>query len=238
MLGREATYAEHLEKMQGSVGQERFFAGFDCWYRSLLPSDRKARILDFGCGRGDFLAYLRALGYQELEGFDVISSYSRAITDDIGAVLHITSDPLSFLDSHPESYDVVLLKDVLEHVAPSEMIPLLEGIYRSLRPGGRVIVSGPHAASLTGLYTRYLDFTHTTCFTLPSLDYVLRSAGFDGAHSASPRRRFSIRPARLLLAFARTIWFSTLKFIYFVEAPHDPGNPPHFYNRLVVWADR
>ena len=33
-------------------------------------------------------------------------------------------------------------------------------------------------------------------------------------------------------------WFRILKLIYFIESPQDPRNPPHFYNRVVVWAER
>ncbi|MFQ5654208.1 MAG: class I SAM-dependent methyltransferase [Planctomycetota bacterium] len=233
---RGGPYARHLESIHASVPAERFHEGFEAWYGGLLPADRAAPILDLGCGRGQLLRYLALRGHTSAEGFDVISEFARGIRESTGFPVHVGDDPRAFLAGRAGSFELITLLDVLEHIPVPEIIPLLESVRRALRAGGRVIVSGPHAASLTGLYTRYLDLTHTTCFTLTSLRYALESAGFEGVVSLEPRIRLGLRPGRWGLLLAQKLVSLAMGLLYRVEAPGDPSNPPHFHRRIAVAA--
>ena len=42
-------------------------AGYGEWYYDCLPTDKKARILDIGCGDGKFLSFVQQQGYQSIE---------------------------------------------------------------------------------------------------------------------------------------------------------------------------
>jgi len=36
-----------------------------------LPEDKKAKIIDLGCGNGGFVYWLQQIGYQNAEGIDI-----------------------------------------------------------------------------------------------------------------------------------------------------------------------
>jgi SAM-dependent methyltransferase len=230
-------YAAHLNRVQAHSEPRRLKEGYDAWFGRVLPPAPSVRILDFGCGRGDFLAYAHLLGYRAIEGMDVMPDFADAIRERTGAEMHVVTDSFEFLRGRRSAFDCIVAKDVLEHLPHEDIVPLVTLFRESLRPGGRLIVSVPHAASPTGLYTRYLDFTHTTCFTVPSLTFVFKAAGFDNPFSVSPRLGWSLRPGSLALRAARTLWFAVLRLIFFLELPGDPTLPPHFYNRLVMVGD-
>ena len=88
----------------------------------------KTRLLDYGCGGGLFLSYLRESGYDAAVGYDEYhAEYSSP------AVLQ-------------ESYDAVLLQDVIEHVPdPRELVTTLHGL---VRPGGMLFIGTPNAESV------------------------------------------------------------------------------------------
>src|SRR5439155_26972464 len=50
------------------VGRERVFRKV---LLPLLPADKQARILDLGCGYGEFLCFLQKEGYQNAAGIDL-----------------------------------------------------------------------------------------------------------------------------------------------------------------------
>ena len=86
---------------------------------------REHKLLDYGCGGGAFLEFLRGEGYANAQGFD---EYSEAFAD------------RRALD---QQYDLVLTQDVLEHVA--EPWALLRRLGELVKPGGAVAIGTPNA---------------------------------------------------------------------------------------------
>jgi SAM-dependent methyltransferase len=83
------------------------------------------RILDFGCGAGLFLDFLKKQGYSDVSGYD--------------AFVENYSDP----NTLSGTYDVVLSQDVLEHFDdPREFFQMTSGC---VKPGGVLIVGTPNA---------------------------------------------------------------------------------------------
>jgi SAM-dependent methyltransferase len=76
----------------------------------------------------------------------------------------ITNVPLPFPD---ETFEVILCKDVLEHV---EYIPVLKDLYRILQPGGRIHIQVPHFTSKDACG----DPTHRNFFTVQTFKYFTR----------------------------------------------------------------
>lgn len=151
-------------------------------YSQLLPvlPERSAPVLDFGCGGGEFLAYLKSQGFTDIAGIDRSKEQvARCVERGLSQVEPIT-DSVAWLKSHPGHFAAIVLNDVLEHIAKPEIISTLEAIRTALRPGGKVVIKVPNAANAFGLVARYLDFTHEVAFTEHSLRQVLLAAGFDG----------------------------------------------------------
>ncbi|MFO0678086.1 MAG: class I SAM-dependent methyltransferase [Polyangiaceae bacterium] len=145
-----------------------------------LPEDKAARILDIGCGAGEFLEFLASRGYANAEGVD----YSReqiAWCQQKG--LHRTrliDDARGHLGALPDaSMPCFVMNHVLEHVPKGEIIALLELLRSKLTVGGGLVIQVPNMANLYGLAARYLDFTHEVGFTEHSLKQVLITAGFE-----------------------------------------------------------
>ncbi len=141
------------------------------------PSEN-LKILDVGCGMGHALLGLTRLGYPYVEGIDIDPKQIEACKRMNLRVCKVENSA-DFLNSRKEYYDVVILFDVLEHIAVSEQIETMRYVYQSLRIGGRVVLKVPNASALFAARWRYIDYTHCTSFTQCSLEFVLKNAGFE-----------------------------------------------------------
>jgi 2-polyprenyl-3-methyl-5-hydroxy-6-metoxy-1,4-benzoquinol methylase len=146
----------------------------------LFADQRQAPLLDFGCGGGEFLAYLRSVGFQQLHGIDrsgqqVDRCRARGLSN-----VELVMDSATWLQRHVGEFHTVVLNDVLEHIPKPDVLPTLEALRATLRSGGQLIIKVPNAANAYGLVARYLDFTHEVAFTEHSLKQVLVAAGFAG----------------------------------------------------------
>lgn len=89
---------------------------------------REHSLLDYGCGGGALVKYLRLHGYEQVHGFD---QYTSEFNDT--AVL-------------TQQFDYVLSQDVIEHVPdPSGLLDLFQN---RIKPGGRILVGTPNAEAM------------------------------------------------------------------------------------------
>ena len=134
-----------------------------------LPKGGK--ILDLGCGRGEFLRGFIRCG---LNGYGVDrSSMAKSICPEAEILQsNLENKPLPYEDN---SFDVIFIKSVLEHFYYPEK--LVQEVYRILNPGGLVITMVPDWESV--YKTFYDDYTHRTPFTLTSLNNIFSINGFD-----------------------------------------------------------
>jgi 2-polyprenyl-3-methyl-5-hydroxy-6-metoxy-1,4-benzoquinol methylase len=162
-------------------------AYFDQHVRRHLPDDRRAAILDVGCGFGGLLMYLRDLGYACATGVDA-SPEQVAMAHRLGLGRVTLATASEYLAGRAEELDLVLAVDVLEHLTREELLQVLDAIHAALRPGGRLLVQVPNAGSPFGGRLRYDDLTHEQAFTRSSIAQALRAAGFTrvSVHSVQP----------------------------------------------------
>lgn len=177
------------------------------YFRAIVPADRNARICDIGCGFGQTLRGLRALGYKNLVGLEPSEAAAAFCKAENLPVQHV--DVQGAIESGVGKFDFVFMMHVLEHVKKDEIVPLLRKIRTEmLLPNGRLFIAVPNAQSNTGPYWRYEDWTHETLFTAGSLFYVLKDAGFrsveiyDGDCMLDARWIWKF-PKRMLLAYYR-----------------------------------
>lgn len=133
-------------------------------YSEQLPRHASGRMLDLGCGRVPFWEFYRqyvsdsyCVDWQE-------SSHSDSYLDAVADLNHAL--PLA-----DESFDVVLLSDVLEHIR--RPVSLLSEISRVLAPGGKLIMNVPF---YYWLHEQPYDYYRYTRY---GLDYMAREAGLD-----------------------------------------------------------
>ncbi len=153
------------------------------------------RFLDYGCGAGMFSVHAAKQGALEVIGVDAedtVLATARffANREGVGSrCVFIRSENFPRL-SRTSGFDVILLKDVIEHVSDDQA--LIETAARHLTPGGIMVLSTQNSLSLNylieGTYHRKVlgnetwqgwDDTHLRFYTSLSLSRMLRKAGLE-----------------------------------------------------------
>lgn len=122
------------------------------------------RILDNGCGRGEFLHAFSSLG-METYGTD-ISSYCKD-----AKVVDLNTDKLPFPDDY---FDAVFSKSVIEHIENTEHY--MSEMKRILKRGGVLILMVPDWETQYIIF--YQDPTHIHPYTVKSMDRLLNMFEF------------------------------------------------------------
>lgn len=146
---------------------------------TLFPTDKNAKCLDIGVGRGEMLFLWRQLGYPRCEGIDI----SREVVDFCtrmfgeGIVMHI-DDTAEYLAVKKKSYDVITMIDVLEHIPRDDVLRVMTKVHEALCDGGVLIIQTPNMNSLFPSIHRYNDLTHEVGYQEHSLEQLMKWAGF------------------------------------------------------------
>lgn len=126
-------------------------------YLPYLPMLEGHRVLDIGCGAGEFLDFLRQRGIAAL-GLDLdAAEVARAQSRGLEAV---EAEALSYLQRCDEQFAAISLFQVIEHVPPGQVRPMVAACVAALAPGGALLIETinlRHPNALNGFYT---DPTH------------------------------------------------------------------------------
>ncbi len=146
-------------------------------YSQYLSQDKKAKILDVGCGMGHFLQFLAQAGYDDYLGVDISDQSIRYCQEKGIAKVRLINSLSEYLNMCP-MFDLIVLNDVIEHFPKEEILDILKKIYQKLNVNGKIIIKTGNMSSLAGLRIRYNDFTHEAGFTEYSLNQVLHYCDF------------------------------------------------------------
>jgi 2-polyprenyl-3-methyl-5-hydroxy-6-metoxy-1,4-benzoquinol methylase len=145
---------------------------------------RGMNLLDIGCAQGFFLFSASKAGYTT-KGIEISQDAVEYAREEFG--LDIEAKPFEELRFTENSFDVVTLWQVLEHVPYPLMI--LEEVHRILKPGGLLVVSTPNIESIPAkiLRKKWWDIKrlHVNQFTTKTLTGILQNAGFKNASCVS-----------------------------------------------------
>jgi 2-polyprenyl-3-methyl-5-hydroxy-6-metoxy-1,4-benzoquinol methylase len=152
----------------------------DARYRQLLRSFERhrqlGRILDVGCGSGQFLKAASAQGWAAY-GTEIASGTFEQLSA-LGIRYH--EGELHEANFDAGSFDVVYCSEVIEHVLDPRL--LLHEIHRIVRNGGLVYLTTPNYNSLTrrliGMKWRIFSREHLSYFTPSVLARAVGEAGF------------------------------------------------------------
>lgn len=141
---------------------------------------REGKILDLGCGYGNFLYYLKSLGYTNVTGLDISSEEIAICRKNFLSFSLIKSDIFEYIKNSNEKFDVIYLSHVLEHISKDKLNDLLQGFKKILNRGGFIIIVIPNcAAYFNATVSRYADITHEIGFVDKSLRQLFIVNGFE-----------------------------------------------------------
>lgn len=108
-----------------------------------LEASRRGRLLDVGCGNGEFMAFMRDLGWQ-VTGVEPDLAAVRAAKDLFG--LEVLHGYLEDTNLPQTSFDAITMNHIIEHVPdPNET---LRECFRLLKEEGQLIMVTPNTYSL------------------------------------------------------------------------------------------
>jgi 2-polyprenyl-6-hydroxyphenyl methylase/3-demethylubiquinone-9 3-methyltransferase len=188
----QAALTAYLEQQSKAYSRVK-----NAFVEELLGDLDGKRFLDYGCGAGLFAVKAAQAGAARVLGVDaeaaaLSTAQYFAQSEGVANLCHFMESESFPTFPLETEFDVILIKDVLEHVENDE--GLLSAAARLLAPAGRLVVSTQNAWSLNylieGTYYRIIrrdktwcgwDPTHLRFYTPFSLHQKLRTAGLEPA---------------------------------------------------------
>lgn len=135
------------------------------------------RVLDFGCGWGEFLAMCDRFG---LEGYGVDFAPDRRKQGHV-LIYPGIEDLKSDLRGKVSQFHVVTLFEVLEHLA--DPLVVLKSLHELMAPGAVLVLETPDCTGVEGIqsmedYRAIHPLSHINAFTPQSLRTIAGNAGF------------------------------------------------------------
>lgn len=152
-------------------------AAYAPFYAPLAARYPGARVLDLGCGRGEWLELLGEQGFAPF-GVDLDDGMLAACRER-GLQVELT-DALSALRATPDaSVAMVSAFHLVEHIPFGMVQDLIGEARRALLPGGLLVMETPNPENLVvGASSFYMDPSHLRPIPPPLLDFVVGFAGF------------------------------------------------------------
>lgn len=220
-------------KVMTPARDREFIYGYNN-YKPFLPKLYSApkfgcvKILDFGCGSGNYLNFFLGIGYNYVFGIDISKECIKYTKENITPNCKYVKSSFNFLKTHQNKYDVILLQDVIEHIVEEEVIELMKLLYNALDKNGILLMKVPNASSPIATSLRWGDLTHHTLYNQKSLEVLLRAGGF---------KEWIIRgeiPNNPLIGLLRKIYY------FFYDKYHRflGGNKTIYDKALIVCAKK
>jgi SAM-dependent methyltransferase len=170
----------------------------DEYIRHLLLPAGSPRLLDVGCGDGEFLAAMQEAGWS-VAGVD-------PNPDAVGLAqargVRVTEGTIAAASLEPEALDAITFRLVFEHLR--DPIATLQACRRALKPGGVLWIATPNLDSeghrMFGEHWIHLQAPrHAVLYTPTSLARLLSASGFEVLElRASPQAKWSFRMSAAL----------------------------------------
>jgi|GEM_PF-501605 len=137
----------------------------------------KQKVLDLGCGRGEFVELLleNSTGVSGVDLNDDMVGYCRE-----RGLPVVQGDLLSYLNRLPDGeLDGIFTAQVIEHLVPEELVRLLNLSRRKLKATGVMVLETINPLSIKALTESfYLDLSHQKPVHPEALRFLLQAEGF------------------------------------------------------------
>jgi 2-polyprenyl-3-methyl-5-hydroxy-6-metoxy-1,4-benzoquinol methylase len=135
------------------------------------------RVLDFGCGRGEFLSVCSELdigAYGVDQDSDMISHCN------LQGLEVIEGDALEHLRGlGARSLDGIFSSQVVEHMTPAEIVELIQLASKKLKRGGKIIIETINPNTWSAMRWFYLDPSHSQPVPADMLRFFFHESNFE-----------------------------------------------------------
>ena len=217
---RNKLYEKYVSAFKIQTGEMRDYAFSDRKLTPLLKPwvsgvSRDSQCLDLGCGHGNILHALQTLGFHRLQGVDLSAEQIAIARKEFPQVEQMAlTDKLQ--RAAAESYDLITLFDVVEHLTKQELLDLFQLIASRLAHRGVMIVHTPNGDSPFVGSVRYGDFTHETVLTPQSARSICTLFGLS-AFEAKEHLGASASPLGLSRRFAWKVLRGVIRACHLIE---------------------
>jgi len=156
-------------------GYENERAGQYAAYLCHIPKDQSLPFLDIGCGAGEFVEFLSAHGIRA-QGIDS-NAAEVARAKKRGIEVH-RADASAYLRDKDGCFAGISLLEVIEHLPPESLSPLLKNIFQVLNSGGIVLMETINIKHPLAFHSFYTDPTHTRPIPSDFLVFLTQWHGF------------------------------------------------------------
>lgn len=183
---------------------------------SIYELKKNSKLLEIGCGRGDFLKAFVESG-MKCHGVDISDSAKKICPEANIETIDLLNDKLPYPD---DCFDIIYSKSVVEHFYYPEKI--FEEAYRVLKPSGILITLTPEWEYIYKSF--YEDFSHRTPFTKDSLRDIQKLTNFKDIKVESFKQLPILwEKNKLKLNFFRILSFLTRVMV------------PNFFQKKTKW---
>ena len=175
----ETFYHDFEEKFRGSreLIKERLQIYVPI-LKEKLQDWSKARFVDIGSGRGEWLDILRENGAIDYIGVD-LNAQQNELSEKYGHHT-VQMDCIKYLLEQPNSsVDLITGFQIIEHLYMSDLMKLLKESYRVLKPGGVILFETPNPKNLiVGANTFYIDPSHIRPLVPETVSFLVEWCGY------------------------------------------------------------
>jgi O-antigen chain-terminating methyltransferase len=172
----DALYARFEERFRGSEMLIRERVG------EYLPNVKalgpQARVVDLGCGRGEWLQLMKENGITSL-GVDTNRVFLQACRE--RGLDVVEADAIAWLLAQPDaSVSGLTSLHLVEHLPFEALMQMLREAYRVVVPGGLLLLETPNPENLlVSTHGFYMDPTHRNPLPPDMLAWLVQSQGFE-----------------------------------------------------------
>lgn len=219
----KVNFDDHADQYEGKLKEQlQFFDNSDYFSEYKIKiirehvADEPKTILEYGCGIGKNLPFLKKLFPESIiYGYD-ISKKSLHIAAQNNPTVNFTFNDM------PKNIDLIVIAGVLHHIAPPERNNVIRDIYQSITPGGKLFIfeHNPYNPITRHLVNTCIFDKDAVLITAKKLKFLLKNHGF----MISKTRYTLFLPSWLkkLRILERHLGFLPLGGQYFIYAKKPP----------------